>query len=123
MISSCATIAFAFSGVLAYKLSGPLSELIFSSFLYDSMQTSFNEILSDISAETTHNGQLLALTEALPEGFVKIWEGFGFNLDNLLNTSMQADYPSNEVMDRILEYGAILHRTDTDGNVVLRGEK
>lgn len=92
------TIAFAFSGILAYKLSGPLSELIFSSFLYDSMQTSFNEILSDISAETTHNGQLLALTEALPEGFVKIWEGFGFNLDNLLNTSMQADYPSNEVM-------------------------
>lgn len=32
-------------------------------------------------------------------------------------------HPSNEVVDRILEYGAILHRTDTDGNVVLRGEK
>lgn len=88
------TIAFVFSGVFSYKLSGILSEFIFSSFLYDSMQIRFNEVLSNISLDS--NNQLQALTESIPDGFIKIWEGFGFNLDNLLNTSMQADYPSSE---------------------------
>lgn len=32
-------------------------------------------------------------------------------------------HPSSEVVTRIEEYGAVIHRTDTEGSVILRGKK
>ena len=88
------TIAFVLSGVISYNFSGKIAEFIFSSFLRDSMEARFNELLS----ESIDGISLGDLTNAIPEGFVKIWEGLGFNLDSLLEMTMQADYPSEEML-------------------------
>ncbi len=104
------TISIAVSSILSYKISKPLSEFIYSSFLSDRIELKFNEVLSRLSQDISLNEKINALIEALPKGLVNASRAFGFDLDasvasfksiDLSNDAIAKAFTDNVALDII----------------------
>ncbi len=94
-LSLLSTVSVALSGFLSYKFTKPVSEFIYSSFLYDKIEMKFTEVLSGLSEEVSDDSKLQAMIEALPPGVVNASQGLGFDFD-LAVKSMELDLFTNE---------------------------
>lgn len=85
-ISLLSTLSVSLAGFLSYKFTEPVSEFIYSSFLYSKIETKLTEVLSGLSSDISFNGKLNAMLESLPKGFVPISENFGCNVDGAVES-------------------------------------
>ena len=103
-ISLLSTLSVSLAGFLSYKFTEPVSEFIYSSFLYSRIEAKFTEVLSGLSSDISFNGKLNAMLESLPKGFVPISESFGYNVDFAVD-SMQIDsiLSDNELVKQFID--------------------
>ncbi len=86
VLSLLSTVSLGVSAFLSYKFTKPVSEFIYSSFLYDKILEKVTEAVASLSDSITDTEKLAALVELLPVNFLKIAQGFGFNLDTALSS-------------------------------------
>lgn len=86
VLSLLNTVSLALSGFLSYKFTKPLSEFIYSSFLYDKIETKLTEALSGLSQDTASDGKLDAMLSSLPSGIVNASQGLGFDVDTAMKS-------------------------------------
>lgn len=86
VLSLLSTISLGASAFLSYKFTKPVSEFIYSSFLYDKIMEKVTEAVVGFSDTITDTEKLAALTEVLPSNFLKVAQGFGFNVESALDT-------------------------------------
>ena len=95
VLSLLNTIAVALSGFLSYKFSKPVSEFIYSSFLYDKIETKLTEVLSGLSKDVSFDSKIQAMTDSLPESMVNASQGLGVNLESAIK-AIDLEVFSNE---------------------------
>lgn len=108
VISLLSTVSVALSGFLSYKFTKPLTEFIYSSFLYDKIETKLMEVLTGLSQNVSYGDKIQAMIDSIPTGIVNASQGLGFNL-NFAVESLQLDLFTNEAivkafMDNIGSY-------------------
>ncbi len=108
VISLLSTVSVALSGFLSYKFTKPLTEFIYSSFLYDKIETKLTEVLTGLSQNVSYGDKIQAMIDSIPTGIVNASQGLGFNL-NFAVESLQLDLFTNEAivkafMDNIGSY-------------------
>ena len=84
VLSLLSTVSLGASAFISYKFTKPVSEFIYSSFLYDKILEKVTEAVLGLSDNITDTDKLAALTGILPDDFLKVAEGFGFNMDSAL---------------------------------------
>ena len=95
VLSLLNTVAVALSGFLSYKFSKPVSEFIYSSFLYDKIETKLTEVLSGLSKDVSFDSKIQAMTDSLPESVVNASQGLGVNLESAIK-AIDLEVFSNE---------------------------
>ncbi len=95
VLSLLSTVSVVLSGFLSYKFTKPVSEFIYSSFLYDKIELKFTEVISNLSQDASFEGKLDAMINSLPEGVVNASKGLGFNLETAIS-SINLDLFTNE---------------------------
>lgn len=108
VISLLSTVSVALSGFLSYKFTNPLTEFIYSSFLYDKIEVKLTEVLTGLSQNVSYGDKIQAMIDSIPTGIVNASQGLGFNL-NFAVESLQLDLFTNEAivkafMDNIGSY-------------------
>ena len=97
VISLLSSLSVALSGFLSHKFTNPVSEFIYSSFLYDKIELKLTEVLTSLSQDVSYNDRIQAMLDSIPSVFVDASQGLGFDL-KLAVDSMQTDMFSNEAI-------------------------
>lgn len=97
------TVSVVLSAFLSYKFTKPLSEFIYSSFLYDKIELKLTEVLSGLGQDISYDDKLDALLGALPQGLINVSQGFGFNLENKKEILQPIDFNNDAVVKLFID--------------------
>lgn len=86
VLSLLGTVSVALSGFLSYKFSKPVSEFIYSSFLYDNIEEKLTNVLLNLSQDTSVDDKIQAMLSSFPEGVLNLSRGLGFEVEGALSS-------------------------------------
>jgi uncharacterized membrane protein required for colicin V production len=103
VLSLLGTVSVVLSGFLSYKFTKPVTEFIYSSFLYDKIEDKLTDVLLNLSQDSSFDDKIQAMVGSLPEGVLNLSQGLGFEIDAALSTITQELFTNEDIIKAFMD--------------------